>query len=334
MRATWILVGCLACGDGGKDSPIVDAPPNIDAAPGSCGTTTPWASAPALPNGATQETAVVAVGDKVYVLGGFNGQSQIVPSVQIFDTTACTWTTGPNLPASLHHANAAVVDGTIYVLGTLQTLSFTATPDVWAWNPATDANWIAKQSMPGGSQRGSGVAGVIDGKIYLAGGFRNGQAVTDVSMYDPVANTWTGGLPALPAARDHACGGAIGGKLYVAGGRNASITSQAPNVYEFTPGAGWVEKAPMPTGRGGTACGVVGDRLVVVGGEGNSAVASGVFPQVEVVTTTTNTWASLEMMPTPRHGMGAAAIGTKVYVPGGADKQGFGAVATFEILTP
>jgi hypothetical protein len=38
-------------------------------------------------------------------------------------------------------------------------------------------------------------------------------------------------------------------------------------------------------------------------------------------------------MPTPRHGMGAAATGGRLYVPGGATVQAFGAVATHEILT-
>jgi hypothetical protein len=38
-------------------------------------------------------------------------------------------------------------------------------------------------------------------------------------------------------------------------------------------------------------------------------------------------------MVTPRHGMGAAAIGNSLYVPGGATVQAFGAVDTFEILT-
>ena len=35
-------------------------------------------------------------------------------------------------------------------------------------------------------------------------------------------------------------------------------------------------------------------------------------------------------MPTPRHGTGAASVGNAVFVPGGADHQGFGAVATHE----
>jgi len=39
-------------------------------------------------------------------------------------------------------------------------------------------------------------------------------------------------------------------------------------------------------------------------------------------------------MPEPRHGTGAAALGGTLYVPGGADRQAFGAVATCTSLTP
>jgi hypothetical protein len=45
------------------------------------------------------------------------------------------------------------------------------------------------------------ITGAIGGKIYVAGGLRNG-AVTDVSVYDPVADSWVPESP-LPQARDH-----------------------------------------------------------------------------------------------------------------------------------
>ena len=48
----------------------------------------------------------------------------------------------------------------------------------------------------------------------------------------------------------------------------------------------------------------------------------------------TNTWETLSQMTSPRHGMGAAVVGGTLYVPGGADKQAFGAVATHDTFTP
>lgn len=324
------LVWLVVLGCGGNEAASGDA--GDDDAATACETAAPWASAPPLDRGATQETATVAVGDKIYILGGFDDAGNVITAVQIFDTTACTYATGPVLPKAVHHINAAVLDGTIFILGAMQTGNFVAIPDTWSWNPATETTWTVRTPMPAGTQRGSAVAGAIDGKLYVAGGLRNG-AVTDVSVYDPIADTWTA-QPALPQSRDHGCGVAFGGKLYVLGGRQAVITSLSGVVFEFTPGGAWVERASMPTPRGGTACGVVGDRIIVVGGEGNTSAATGVFPDVEAYSPAGDAWEPLAPMVTPRHGMGAAAVGARLYVPGGATTQGFGAVATHEILTP
>ena len=51
-------------------------------------------------------------------------------------------------------------------------------------------------------------------------------------------------------------------------------------------------------------------------------------PQTELYDPRSNTWTSLAAMLSPRHGIGAAAIGPRIYVPGGASVQGFGAVST------
>jgi N-acetylneuraminic acid mutarotase len=315
-----VLVGC-----GGSPAPGDDAD-----IPSACEATTPWASAPPLAIGPTQETAVVAVGGQVFILGGFNN-GDIVTTVQLFDPVSCTYSTAPPLPAPVHHVTAAALGNTIFVLGALTSGSFTAIGDTWSWTPG-DASWQVRATMPVGTQRGAAVAGAVGDKLVVAGGFRNG-AVTDVGIYDPVGDAWTAGPP-LPAPRDHACGGVIGDKLYVAGGRQGDPSTNAPTLFELALGGAWVERAVMPTARGGTACGVVGDRLIVVGGEGNPNEATGVFPEVEAYTAASDTWDALAPMPTPRHGMGAAAVGGRLYVPGGATTQGFGAVATHEILTP
>lgn len=336
MRRLMVFLVIAACGDDGGVT-THDANTNGDAAIGACTPAPGWTAAPSLARGDTQETATVALDGKIYVLGGFGGAAENVPvlaSVQIFDTVTCAWSMGPDLPRSVHHANAAVVDGRIYVVGAMEGLNFMAVGHVWSWNPATDTAWATHTSMPAGTQRGSAVTGVIGGTIYLAGGLRGG-AVNQVSSYTPMTDTWdTTTLPVLPIVRDHGCGGVVDGKLYVTGGRATSIGSTSSSVYEYTPGGAWIPRMPMPTGRGGTACGVVGDRIIVVGGEGNGASPTGVFPQVESYQPSSDTWMMHAPMPMPRHGMGAAGWNGTLYVPGGADTQGFGAVATHEVFTP
>ena len=330
MRTSFIaaITACVALGCGGDDPGTPDSAP-----PGSCEARTGWITAPPVGGGAVQETAAVATGGKIYVLGGFKSASEIVRSVRVFDLAACAWSEGPPLPRAVHHANAAVVDGTIYVLGSM-IAGFVAIGDVWAYRPGTDTDWSPRASMPAGTQRGSAVVGVIDGAIYLAGGLRNG-AVGQVSSYTPATDTWSTSLPPLPQINDHGCGGVVNGKLYVTGGRMGTTSSNSSMVFEYTPGAGaWTPRAPMPTARGGTACGVLGDRIIVVGGEGNTASPAGVFPEVEAYTPAVDRWESLAPMTTPRHGMGAAAWDGALYVPGGASRELFGSVDTHEVFRP
>ncbi len=323
-----VLAACGADGaallDGGSDT--------VDAASGSCVPRTGWTTAPKLARGKTQETAAVALAGKLYVLGGFDDQAAVLDTVQVFDTRACTWAAGPVLPRAVHHANAAVVGDTIWIVGAMETLSFTPVAHVWSWKPASETGWTQHAAMPG--PRGSAITGVIGGVIYLAGGLRGGTAVVDVSSFDPATGTWDATLPPLPESRDHGCGGAVGGKLYVTGGRRGGIGTTSPVVSEYTPAGGWVTKAPMPTARGGTACGVIADRIYVVGGEGNPATSAGVFAQVEAYAPASDTWVELAPMPVPRHGMGAAVLEGALWVPGGATKQGFGADDTVDAFVP
>lgn len=327
MRCFWFCL-LAACGD---DAPSVDAAAVGDGEIASCAPAPGWVTAPAVGRGPIQETATVALGGKIYVIGGFDSGLAVVDTLQIFDTQTCAWSLGPTLPRPVHHANAAVHDGRLYVLGAMETINFTSVGHVWSLAPG-DAEWRVHAPMAAGQARGAGITATIGDRIYVVGGLRGGS-VAQTSAYDPATDTWDTTLPLLPVTRDHGCGGAIGGVLYATGGRATGITALQGEVYAYTPGGAWETKAAMPTPRGGTACGVVGDRIVVVGGEGNGAVPSGVFPQVESYTPATDQWTEHDPMRTPRHGMGAAAIGGSLYVPGGATVQAFGAVDTFEILT-
>lgn len=294
-----------------------------------------WATIRSVGAGPIQETGVAALGGKVYVVGGFNDELQVQSLVQVYDPGSDQWSTAAPLPRAVHHANVAATGGKLYVLGAmvLDGFGFQAIGDSYSYDPTTDT-WQDLTPMPAGSERGSAVMGVIGGKIYLAGGLGDG-ALGDFSSYDPETASWDTELPALPELRDHAMGASVGDTLYAIGGRSGDIDSVQSSVYAFSVSDPvWRERAPMPTARGGGAAGVVNGQVLVVGGEGNSDIASGVFPQTESYDPVADTWTALPDMPAPRHGMGAAGIGGTLYVPGGATKQAFGAVDVAEAFTP
>jgi N-acetylneuraminic acid mutarotase len=90
----------------------------------------------------------------------------------------------------------------------------------------------------------------------------------------------------------------------------------------------------MPTGRSGHAAAVVRGCLYAFGGEGNAARPDGVFPQNEAYDARRDAWESFAPMPTPRHGIGAAVVGERIFIPGGANLQGLGISPAHEIFTP
>ena len=274
---------------------------------------------------------MVSVDGELWVLGGFDSEGRIVARVEIYDPRAGEWRRGPDLPLPMHHANVAVLDGTIYVAGFLTGFSFAANGAVFALTPS--GTWEQRRSMPEGTHRGASGVTVADGKLYVAGGFR-GSAVNDFSAYAPATGRWTA-LANLPFAADHLVAGVIDGIVYAAGGRAGTITSHRPRLDAYDPATGrWSARAPMPTSRAGAAAAVLDGRLYVFGGEGKGANATGVFSETESYNPAEDRWSTHPPMRTPRHGTGAAAVGMAIYVPGGADVEGFGAVAVTEAFTP
>ncbi len=287
-----------------------------------------WTPAHPLPV-PLQEVAVVFAAGEVYVLGGFDDRGQVVASVYAYAPDEDRWREAAELPQPVHHANAAVVDDRIYVLGFLRGTGFEARGEAYVYDPAA-GGWRDLAPMPADEVRGASGVAVIGRRIYVVGGFRGG-AVTDVSSFDTSTETWARAA-ALPQPLDHLVAGGIDGRVYVAGGRNARIDTHVATTLRYDPETDvWSEGAPMPTSRAGAAGTVHGGRLFVFGGEG-AANETGVFDAVESYDPVRDQWAVHTPMGVPRHGTGAASDGKRIIVPGGADRQAFAAVRTVEIF--
>jgi N-acetylneuraminic acid mutarotase len=314
LLACGLLLPCAACSGGvtGTAAPTPSA--------------TQWRNLAPLADGPRQECGVAALGGEIYVVGGFDESGSIVTDVEAYDVANDRWRRVAPLPAPLHHVNVAVVNNRLYVAGALRGMSFTATGITLEYDPATNA-WTQKTAMPTGTQRGASAVASIGNLIYIAGGARGG-AMTEFSFYDVVADRWQSG-PALPVASEHFVGAAVSGVLYAIGGRNANGLRNDVQIYDPAKNT-WTTGRPLPTARGGIMGAAIDGRIHIVGGEGNRAAANGIFDQHEAYDVAADTWTTLEPMRTPRHGTGAAAIDGVLYVPGGATREGFGAVATNE----
>ena len=184
---TTFLHGALACAvvyacgcaaeSSALDASTGDGPARIDG-----GSSASWTTHAPVPQ-AVQETAVVELDGIIYVLGGFDANGTTLNRVSAYEVATNTWSSVAPMPLAVHHVNAAVVGGKIYVVGSL-VANFGSHGGVWEFDPSQNA-WATLSDMPAGTERGSAAVGVIDGTIYLAGGFRSLASVSDVSSYSP-----------------------------------------------------------------------------------------------------------------------------------------------------
>jgi len=283
-----------------------------------------WSTLPQL-GVARQEVAGAWLGDRIVVVGGFAADRGPLASVEAWAPGAAAWTELPPLPLAVHHPAAAVVDGRLYVVGgyTAAGALHGATDAVQVFDPELGA-WRFGAPLP--TARGGLAAAALDGRILAVGGAsEHGGAVGDVAAYDPSRGLWTVLAP-LPTPRDHLAVAVVDGRLHAVGGRDGrTFTLDTHEVYDPV-AAAWRAAAPLPTGRSGHAAAAVAGCVVVVGGEGNRGRPDGLFDEVERYDPDGDAWTTLPPMAAPRHGMAALADGARLYVVGGADVAGFGAV--------
>ena len=300
--------------------------------PTSPASASPWSDRAPLGE-ARQEVAVAALGGQIYVIGGFRADLTVGDTVEVWDSMSDSWGFAASLPVPIHHSTAVAVGGKLYVIGGWSDFFATPLAAVYEYDPMTDT-WATRSSMP--TARGSPAAAVVEGKIYVTGGSPVARA-RDFAVYDPTQDAWTS-LPDMPTGRNHLAAAGVADRFYAVGGRT-SLGAGAGNVATlevFDIGAGaWSSLPPMPNARGGIAAASLDRFVFAFGGEGNQAVPSGVFPDVDAFDTEAGVWISLTDMPTPRHGIGAAVRdGRRIYIPGGGPVEGFGVTGVHEVFDP
>lgn len=195
--------------------------------------------------------------------------------------------------------------------------------------------WATKAPMP--TARWGAAAGVINGKLYVAGGdIAQSQKLTTLEVYDPATDTWAT-KAAMPTARSGVGVVAIDGQLYVSGGCQgwcAPVTS-ALAVYDPATDT-WTTKAPLPTARGVADVGVVSGLFYVMGGccGFTSPVSEVMSSTIEVYDPATNTWTARSQHPGGGGGT-AGSAGGKIYVARSAAAEVYDpATDTWASLSP
>jgi N-acetylneuraminic acid mutarotase len=261
-------------------------------------------------NFARTDLAAATDGQRVWVVGGFDGLSTR-GAVQVHDLATGTWSDRPALPQPRTGATAAVVNGALYVFGG-------ADAEGRALDRADKLSiaggaWDAMTPMP--SPRYGAQAVVINGRVHVMGGRTQGGAVvTTHAIYDPIANTWSPGR-ALPRPR-HAFAAVVApdGLVHLLGGEDdAGRPIAAVDVYGPVADA-WTIGVPLPTPRshltatldrnvGRVVGGAVG--IVVAGGRIAGGTATAI---VEEFVLGDGIWVRRRPLPAPRQGAAAVAF--------------------------
>ena len=282
-----------------------------------------WSLGPALPRRAL-EPGVAALGQSVVVAGGFASSAseglEITARVDALDPGTGAWTALPDAPVRWTHVNLAAVGATLYIAGGLDGPGLVARGDAFALDPI-DHGWHAIPALPPGEERGA--AGVISapGRIYLLGGASSTAALASCLVYDIATRRWSR-LPDLPAPRSHLAAMRRSDGWLIAAGGLAGLDGSAPRgeVWALPPlAAAWQPLAALrapgaPDTRGGCAYGAVLGQLVCAGGEAGQSARGA----VDSFDPYTDVWTAREAMPVARAGTPGAAIGGRLFVPGGA----------------
>lgn len=188
--------------------------------------------------------------------------------------------------------------------------------------PIVSGGW--RQAAPAPTARTEVSAAVVDGRIYLIGGFaplRFGNllrlSVSDtVEVYDPGRDLWRRSV-SLPVPLHHAAAVSMGRRLFVIGGFKPGLTSvwnPVATVFEYLVDEGrWLERRSMPTPRGALAAVVHDGKIYAIGGfDGDHSLAT-----VEVYDPGRDRWTRLASLNVPRDHLAAAAVEGKIYAIGG-----------------
>jgi N-acetylneuraminic acid mutarotase len=173
----------------------------------------------------------------------------------------------------------------------------------------------AKAPMP--TARFSMGSAVVDGKIYVIGGYQTeGTPISVVEVYDPFTDSWDTKTP-MPTARGTLGCAVADGKIYaIGGGVVGSVNRSIVEVYDPATDS-WDTKTPMPTARNEVATCTVNGKIYVIGGTYQIGGTYAGIGTVEEYDPATDKWTTKKDKPTPCWGLRACVLEGKIYVAGG-----------------
>jgi len=282
-----------------------------------------WVSKASM-NKARCDLGAAVVNGKIYAIGGrmlvyqdsLRTESKEVGINEEYDPATNTWTLKKPMPGSLSDFATAVYENKIYCIGGGVNQFFNFTTGRWdtklsqginaVYNPATDT-WEMKTPMP--ISKASATAHVVNGQIYVLGGFPNG---TLNEVYDPVTDTWT--MKAPPSGPIGYSSAVVNNKIYCIGSDykwriydpvTDSWSVGSGGLPDFLTGAYVVKITGMMAPK----------RIYILYNPSNAP--SGWIYENQVFDPETESWMSGAKVPTHRDDFAVAVVDDLIFVIGG-----------------
>lgn len=204
-----------------------------------------------VPKGlASFETA--AVGDRIYLFGGLDKNSEATDFSAVFDTSAGTWRKLPALPHARYAHTVTEHGGRIFVIGGEGVGG--PTPEVDIFDPAT-GRWSSGAPMP--QARGSHDTVSTGEVLYVLGGWLDAGPTDVVQTYDPGRASWDEAEP-LPEPVSRAGATFLDDRVWVSYHTFSAV---------LDPSSGsWSPANPLSVSRHGLGYIAVEDRIYGIGG--------------------------------------------------------------------
>jgi N-acetylneuraminic acid mutarotase len=215
------------------------------------------------------------------------------------------------LPNAQHDAQAANLDGRVYVFGGGQ---YSQYDHILAYDPQTNSVTLAGR-LPAAA---SDVAVAGDGRTaYVVGGFDGVHWLNTVVAYRP--GTAPRVVARLPVALRYAAAAVTGSHLLIAGGSTPGGASRA--IYRFDPRTGALTTAGrLPAPITHAAAGVIGSTMYLIGGRGDLVTSR--RATIYAIDPATGRVRQAGRLPFPLSDAAVISLGGRLVVAGGSGPAG------------
>ena len=191
--------------------------------------------------------------------------------------------------------------------------------------PSTSITWSTKTHSI--SKRAEAIGGVVNGKLYVLGGFYigpNGEtlAYKSCEVYDPATNKWKS-LSDMPEKLTHAQGVVDGSTIWFVGGYVGDHPGPGTNhVWKYnTVNDSWSRGPDLPVKRGAGGAALLGRELHFFGGMDESRTVESGDHYVLNLDNQGAGWVKKASLLNPRNHTAGAALNGLVYCIGGQHDQ-------------